>query len=60
MLQTDPQLTVRDDIKASTIRVRELNTSVDNPGFANGLAIQVAFKDDKETESYAEKLTKVM
>jgi hypothetical protein len=59
MLQTDPTLTFRDDIKDSIMdimsdntpltvsakRVRELKPENDNPRFMNGLAIQVAIKD---------------
>jgi hypothetical protein len=74
MLQTDRNLTFRDDIKTSiceimrddtpisvfTKCVREVNSKSDNPRFTNGLAIQVAIKDGKETEAYTEKLSKVM
>jgi hypothetical protein len=74
MLQTEPQLTFRDDIKASIMdtmsdntplsvldkRTREINPSTDNPRFTNGLAIQVAIKDGKDTEIYTEKLDKAM
>jgi hypothetical protein len=59
MLQKDPNLTFRDDIKTSiydimqedtpisvfTKRVREVNVKSDNPRFTNGLAILVAIKD---------------
>jgi hypothetical protein len=69
MVHTDPQLTFRDDIKAAIMDimsdkkelsvfakyVKELNTSLDNPSFTNGLAIQMAIKDGKETEAYTEK-----
>jgi hypothetical protein len=41
-------------------RVIELNPANDNPRFTNGLAIQVAIKDGKETEAYTEKLAKSM
>jgi hypothetical protein len=65
MPQTDPQLTFRDDIKASIMDimsdntplsvfatcVRELYPSTDNPCFTNGLTIQIAIKDGKETEA---------
>jgi hypothetical protein len=74
MLQTDPNLTFRDDIKTSiydimqedtpisvfTKRVREVNAKSENPCFTNGLAIQVAIKDGKEKETYTEKLSKAM
>jgi hypothetical protein len=74
MLQTDHQLTFRDDIKASIMdimsdntplsvfakRVRELTPSTDNPRFANGIAIQVAIKDSKETEVHTENLAKAI
>jgi hypothetical protein len=72
MLQMDPQLTFRDDIKASIMDIMSDNTSLsvfakcvrdlkpanENPPFANGLAIQVAIKDGRETEAYTEKLAK--
>jgi hypothetical protein len=59
MLQTDPLLTFRDDIKASIMdimndntpmsifskRVSEVTPTNDNPRFTNGLAIQIAIKD---------------
>jgi hypothetical protein len=74
MLQTDPNLNLGDDIKTFiydimrddtpipvfTKCVREVNTKSDNPRFANGLAIQVAIKDGKETETYTGKLSKAM
>jgi hypothetical protein len=74
MLQTDPLLTFRDDIKASIMdimnddtpmsvfakRVRKVDPSNYNPRFTNGLAIQVAIKDGKTTEQYTEKLAKAM
>jgi hypothetical protein len=74
MLQTNPQLPFREDIKASIMeimsdntplsvfakRVRELKPDNKNPHFTNGLEIQVAIKDDKATESYTKKLTKAM
>jgi hypothetical protein len=74
MLQTDPLLDFRDDIKASIMdiindatpmyvvakRVCEINPSNDNPRFTNGLAIQVAIKDGKQTDQYTEKLAKAM
>jgi hypothetical protein len=41
-------------------RVRELKPANDNPRFKNGLAIQVAIKDEKRTEAYIEKLAKAM
>jgi hypothetical protein len=64
MLKTDPLLTFHDDLKASimdimnddtpmsvfTKHVREVNPTNDNPRFTNGLAIQVAIKDGKQTE----------
>jgi hypothetical protein len=74
MLQTDPMLTFRDDIKSSIMdiisdntpiavfskRVRELKSANDNPRFTNALAIQVAIKDCKNNEAYTEKLAKTM
>jgi hypothetical protein len=74
MLQTDPNLTFRDDIKTSiydimrddtpiyvsTKCVRESNIKFDNPRCTNGLAIQVDIKDGKETEAYTKKLSKAM
>jgi hypothetical protein len=62
MLQTDPLLTFRDNIKASIMdimnddtpisvfakRVREINPSNDKPRFTNGLAIQVVIEDGKK------------
>jgi hypothetical protein len=74
MLQTYPSLTFRDDIKTSiydimrddtpisvfTKRVREVNAKSDNPRFTNGLAVQVAIKDGKETKYYTENISKVM
>jgi hypothetical protein len=74
MIQTDPNLTFRDDIKTSiydimrdntpisvfTKRERKVNTKSDNPRLTNGLAIQVEIKDEKETETYTEKLSKAM
>jgi hypothetical protein len=74
MLQTDPLLTFHDNLKASIMdimnddnpmsvfakRVREVNPTNDNPRFTNGLAIQVAIKDGKQTEQYTEKLAKAM
>jgi hypothetical protein len=61
MLQTEPQLTFRDNIKASIMDImsdntpfsvfakctRELNHSTDNPLFTNGLTIQVDIKGGK-------------
>jgi hypothetical protein len=74
MLQTDPQLTFRDDINTSifdimrdntshsvfTKRVHGVNAKSDNPRLTKGLAIQVVIKDGKETEAYTEKLSKAM
>jgi hypothetical protein len=74
MIQTDPNVTFRDDIKTSiyeimrdntpisvlTKHVREVNAKSDNPHFTNGLAIQVVIKYVKETEAYTEKLSKAM
>jgi hypothetical protein len=74
MLHTDPQLTFRDDVKYSifnimhddtpisvfTKRVREVNAKTDKPKFTNGLAIQIAIKDGKETEIYTDKISKEM
>jgi hypothetical protein len=72
ILQTDPLLIFRNDIKVSIIdimhydtpmplfakSVREVNPSNDNPHFTNGLSIQVPIKDGKQTEQYTEKLAK--
>jgi hypothetical protein len=74
MLQTDPMLTFRDDMKANIMdimsdntplavfskRVRELKPANDNPRFINGLAIQVAINDGKTTEAYTDKFAKSM
>jgi hypothetical protein len=74
MLQTDPQLTFRDDIKASIMdimndntslsvfakRVRELKPANGNPRSTNGLTIQVAIKEVKDVEAYTEKRAKAM
>jgi hypothetical protein len=74
ILQTDPNLTFRGDIKTSIYNimrddtpisvfkkcVREVNAKSDNPCFTNGLAIQVTIKDGKETEAYTEKLYNMM
>jgi hypothetical protein len=74
LLQTDPQLTFIDDIKAYIMdimsdntpisvlvtRVRELKPANDNPCFTNGLAIQVTIKDGKATKAYTEKVAKAM
>jgi hypothetical protein len=74
MLQTDPIMTFRGDIKASIMdimsdntpitvfskHVRELKPEKDNPRFTNGLAFQVAIKDGKTTQAYTEKLAKAM
>jgi hypothetical protein len=53
---------MRDDtpIFVFTKLVREVNTKTDNPRYTNGLAIQVAIKDGKETKAYTEKLSKAM
>jgi hypothetical protein len=74
MLHTDPKLTFCDDIKSSifnimhddspisafTKLVRVVNAKTDNLKFANGIAIQVAIKDGKETEIYTDKISKSM
>jgi hypothetical protein len=74
MLQTDPQLTFRDDIKSSifdTMRdntpisvfnrcVRKVNAKSNAPIFTNGLAIQVAINDGKETDAYTQIFSKAM
>jgi hypothetical protein len=74
MLHLDHNLTFRDDIKTSiydiirddtpisvfTKRVRAVTANSDNPRFTNGLAIQVAINDGKETETYTENLSEVM
>jgi hypothetical protein len=74
MLQTDPNLTFRDNMKTSifdmirddkpisvfTKRVHEVNAKSNNPRFTNGLAIQVAIKDGTETEAYTEKMFKAI
>jgi hypothetical protein len=71
MLQIDPLLTFRDDLKASIMdimnddtpmsvfakRVPEMNPTNDKPRFTNGLDIQVTIKDGKQTE---QKLAKAM
>jgi hypothetical protein len=74
MLQTDPILTFRDDVKASIMdimsdntplalfskSVRELKSANDNIRFTNGLAIQVSIKYGKTIEAYTDKLAKAM
>jgi hypothetical protein len=74
VLQTDPQLTFRNDIKSSifdsmqddtpisvfTKRVREVNAKSNNPRFTNGWEIQAVIKDGNETAAYTEKLSKAI
>jgi hypothetical protein len=74
MIQTDPMLKFRDDIKASIMDimsdntplsvfakcVRELKPANDNARFTNGLEIQVAIKYGKTNQAYTKKLVKSM